>query len=448
MGNAAEDTAAKVDNLAASSSKAAEASRELSTSKAGTVRAAQSLNLIAAASTGNINGMARAVAGLSKAFGPITLIIATFAATFKATTAAMNWVWANFVDNIKGVEPVLAKTRQDFDELNKVKLDTLTAEVANIRKEADAVLSTIERAVARAAALRNAEAAAEKARILAEDPAGPERDLKIAALEKRTAEADIAAREDVARRKLEELAKQEEAMRTRLAEAEKADQEIQEKAAKAKARVNEERSRGQYNAGFIKAAVQVNQQAQSSAESLAALRAQFEPQLAGIGESRAEAENQLAITGAQRSTTGSQFTAAQQAASRQQAEAQRKASAAAAREELKAKLAAAAEREALIKQQQQDEMPGREAFAASEQADVASADAAIADFKRGSKYAPQSHSYQSQLRELEAIRQKEQAEADAAIAAARETAQALGQALRSVTKEIENIKANIANLEN
>jgi hypothetical protein len=413
-----------------------------------TDKASAGISLAAASATGNINGIAAAVAGLSKAAGPIMLIITAAFAAFQGGVKLSNWLWKKFAGDIKEVEPIVIKTREEFDKLNKVKLETLQEEIATIRKDAEAVMSTIDRAVSRATALRNAQAAAEKARILAEEPEGPERDLKLAALEKRTEEANLADQEKAARTKLEELAKQEAAIRARLAEAEKADQELQGRSARAIERQNADRAAGTVNTTLLDRAVQLLDEAQSSAASLAALRGQLEPQLASIGESRADAQNQLAITGAQRSTTGSTYSATVSTIGQQQAEAAAKAKAAATREQMQARLAAAAEQEALIKQQQRDELPGLQTRAEREQADVAAADQSISQFKATSRYAPQSHSYQTQLRELESIREKEQAEAEAAIATARATAQALGQALRSVTTEIQNIKENIANLEN
>jgi len=408
-----------------------------------TDKASAGISLAAAAATGNINGIAAAVAGLSKAFGPLTLIVATFFSAWQVGLKAQAWLWKKFVGDVKGIEPVLFKTREEFDKLNKVKLDTLQDEIATIRKDAEAVMSTIDRAVSRATALRNAQAAAEKARIMAEEPEGPERDLKIAALEKRTEEANLADQEKAARTKLEELAKSEAAIRERLAAAEQADREMQQRAAKAK-----ERYEASPSGTRAKAARSARNQAESSAASLADLRGNLTPQLTNITESRADAQNELAIVAAQRATTGSTYSATAGTIGRQQAEAAAKAKAAATREQMQARLAAAAEQEAIIKQQQRDELPERQARAEREQADVAAADQSISQFKATSRYAPQSHSYQTQLRELESIREKEQAEAEAAIATARATAQALGQALSSVTTEIQNIKENIANLEN
>jgi len=404
---------------------------------ADTGKAGQALSVITAASTGNINGMARALAGLSSTLSLLMMYAGAFFTGFKAGTKAIDWVWTNFINNIKGGGPVITKTREQFDELNKVKLDTLAKEVQGIQRETNDLLAAIDKAVSRAAALRDAEAAAEKARILAEEPAGPARDLKIAALDKGTSETAIAAREDAARKKLEELAKSEAAIRERIASAEAADQALQEKAAKAKARVNKERAGGRYNSAFIKAAVQANLEAQSSAASLPQLREQLDPELAGIAESRADAQNQLAIAAAQRSTAGSQFSAARQDIGRR-----------VSRQQLQEQLAAQQAEAARIKAQTEAQMGPLSSRVAMEQADVSAIDRQISDFTGSTRFSPRSSSYQSTIRDLEAQRQKEQQEAETAIAIAQNTAQALGNALRSVTQQIQNIQSTIANLEN
>jgi hypothetical protein len=442
----------KTEAAEAASGKAGKAVFGLSGSlDANTQKSEKALSAISALNEGigsgtvNFGALSRTISALSNTFGNLSMVAGALFAGIKAGLAIQSALWKRYVDDVKMIEPVLFKTRAQFDELNKTRLDALAEQVRNIQKETNAVLSAIDRAVARSSSLRAAEVAAERARIMEQEPAGPQRDMRLAQLDRRAAESDIAEREQAEQRKIAALRRQEAELASRIGAADADSASAQDLAQGRKARIDATQSP---SAAAVKSARQAQAGAASAAEMAAKLRAELEPQIEAIREQIKDAETKLAIAPLQRAAANSGFAATSNKATADLEADQRKTAGGDRRAALQAELAAL---DAAAKQATTSGAPqiaALERRAQSEQGDVAAASGAIDDFRSGSSLSPRSGSYRRELARLESELAAQQSEAAAALAAVRQGNAELVATLSQIAGSIANVKSSLANVDN
>lgn len=170
----------KIDEL----TKTVDANKASNTNMAaGNQKAVQGFNHLRAAANGNIGALGGLVAGVGKlgaALTPLLLIVGALKVGWDRGIGIQERLWANIVDSVDKGTGSLRKNREEFDKINDVKFDKVSAEVKRLTSDLDKMASVFDKTLQREEALRNAELAKKIADLERTMPEGPERDKAIA----------------------------------------------------------------------------------------------------------------------------------------------------------------------------------------------------------------------------------------------------------------------------
>lgn len=198
--NGADQASASVDKLESSTKRLDSTTRKHTKSaeqQAREVRdASGSLGDLRAAADGageNIINLTSDMGGFALAVGKATAAAGAFWAGWQKGLQIQQKLWDKFVGSVDGIGPPIARTKEQFEELNKVKLDALKEEIDSLKSGLDETIGRIDEASKRASMSRDAETALAVANIKASMPAGDERDRRIAEVEAGARREDIEA---------------------------------------------------------------------------------------------------------------------------------------------------------------------------------------------------------------------------------------------------------------